>query len=64
LTSEIAWKNNPGFLTELARHDLERRPMGAEFVAILAFHGAVDMSATMSLLYVLILKHLGAFFGK
>lgn len=38
--------------------------MGAEFVAILAFHGAVDMSATMSLLYVLILKHLGAFFGK
>lgn len=38
--------------------------MGAEFVAILAFHGAVDMSATIPLLYVWILKHLGAFFGK
>ena len=32
--------------------------------AILAFHGAVDMSATMPLLYVWILKHLGALFGK
>lgn len=38
--SEVAWKRNPGFLTELARHDLKRRPTGAEFIAILAFHGA------------------------